>query len=107
VLRAREGMLKAGIARLDAFCSEESCPISVNRLREAMSDQLASLQAEDAAVRSEALHRLEVARGVRRAVYQAQTDALLSLRDRGVLNDHVHQELQLGLDRENSDVRAG
>src|SRR5262245_37196972 len=107
LLRAREGMLRAGIARLDAFCSEESCPISVHRLREAMSDQLASLQAEDAVVRSEALRRLEVASEVRRAVYQAETEALLSLRDRGVLNDRAHQELQLDLDRENSDVRAG
>src|SRR5262245_6063160 len=107
VLRARETMLTAGITRLDAFCSEESCPISVHRLREAMVDQLASLQAEDETARTDALRRLEVAREVRRAVYQAETGALLSLVDRGALNDRVYQELQLDLDRENSDVRAG
>src|SRR5262245_56611674 len=106
MLRARERMLAAGIARLDAFCTQESCPISVYRLREAMSDQLASLQAQDELARSEALHRLEVASEVRRAVYQAETEALLSLRDRGELNDRVHQELQRDLDRENSDARA-
>ena len=55
VRRAREAMLSAGIARLDAFCSEESCPIAVYRLRDAMSDQLASLQAEDALARAQAL----------------------------------------------------
>jgi len=107
VLSAREAMLNAGIARLDAFCSEESCPISVYRLREAMADQLASLKTDDAVVRSEALRRLDVAREVRRAVYQAKTGALLSLRDRGGLNDRAHQELQLDLDRENADVRTG
>jgi CPA1 family monovalent cation:H+ antiporter len=107
VRRAREAMLSAGIARLDAFCSEESCPIAVYRLRDAMSDQLASLQSEDALVRSEALRRLEVAGDVRRAVYRAKTDALLALRDHGVVNDKVHQELQLDLDRSNADLRSG
>jgi hypothetical protein len=29
------------------------------------------------------------------------------LRDRGVVNDRVHQELQLDLDRANPDLRAG
>jgi monovalent cation/hydrogen antiporter len=105
MLRAREAMLSAGIARLDAFCSEQSCPIAVYRLRDAMSDQLASIQAEDAMVRSEALRRLEVAGDVRRAVYQAKTDALLALRNNGALNDKVHQELQLDLDRANADLR--
>jgi CPA1 family monovalent cation:H+ antiporter len=107
VHRAREAMLSAGIARLDAFCSEESCPIAVYRLREAMSDQLASLQSEDAMMRTEALRRLAVADEVRRAVYQAETDALLSLRDHGTLNDRTHQQLQLDLDRENADLREG
>jgi len=79
----------------------------VRRLREAMADQLASLKTDDAVVRSEALRRLDVAREVRRAVYQAKTGALLSLRDRGGLNDRAHQELQLDLDRENADVRTG
>jgi CPA1 family monovalent cation:H+ antiporter len=107
VRRAREAMLSAGIARLDAFCSEESCPIGVYRLRDAMSDQLASLQAEDAMAQAQALQRLAVAGDVRRAVYRAQTDSLLALRDQGVVNDRVHQELQLDLDRANADLRAG
>lgn len=107
VRRAREAMLAAGIARLDAFCSQESCPIAVYRLRDGMSDQLASLQAEDEMVRAKAVQRLAVAEDVRQAVYQAQTKALLALRDRGVVNDRVHQELQLDLDRANPDLRAG
>ena len=107
VRRAREAMLSAGIARLDAFCSDKSCPIAVYRLRDGMSDQLASLQAEDEMVRSQALQRMAVAADVRRAVYQAQTAALLGLRDQAVVNDRVHQELQLDLDRGNSDLRAG
>jgi len=107
VRRAREAMLSAGIARLDAFCSEESCPIAVYRLRDAMSDQLASLRDEDAMARAQALKRLAVAGDVRRAVYQAQTEALLGLRDKGVVNDRVHQELQLDLDRANAVLRAG
>jgi len=107
VRRAREAMLSAGIARLDAFCSEESCPIAVYRLRDAMSDQLASLQDEDAMARAQALQRLSIAGDVRRAVYQAQAAALLALRDQGMVNDRVHQELQLDLDRANADLRAG
>ena len=107
VRRAREAMLSAGIARLDAFCSEESCPIAVYRLRDAMSDQLASLRDEDAMARAQALQRLAVAGDVRRAVYRAQTDALLALRDQAVINDRVHQGLQLDLDRAHSDLRAG
>jgi monovalent cation/hydrogen antiporter len=106
VRRARESMLSAGIARLDAFCSEASCPIAVYRLRDAMSDQLASLQEEDAMVRAQAQQRLAVAHEVRRAVYQAQTAALLSLRDQGMVNDRVHQELQLDLDRASADLRS-
>jgi len=106
VHRAREVMLEAGITRLDAFCSEESCPIAVYRLRDAMSDQLASLKAEDAMAQAHAKRRLEVADEVRHAVYEAQTDALLALRDRGEVNDRVHQILQLDLDRSNAGVRA-
>jgi len=107
VRRAREAMLAAGIARLDAFCSEASCPIAVYRLRDAMSDQLASLQDEDAMARAQALRRLSIAGDVRRAIYQAQTNALLTLRDQGVVNDRVHQEMQLELDRATTDLRAG
>ena len=107
VRRAREEMLSAGIARLDAFCTEQNCPIAVYRLRDAMSEHLASLQDEDAVARAEALQGLSVASEVRRAVYQAQTEALLKLRDHGTVNDRIHQELQLALDRANSDLRAG
>jgi monovalent cation/hydrogen antiporter len=107
VRRAKETMLAAGITRLDAFCSDTSCPIAVYRLRDGMSDQLAALQAEDALAQAQAQQRLAVAGEVRRAVYHAQTDALLSLRDRGVVNDRVHQELQLDLDRANADLREG
>jgi hypothetical protein len=96
----------AGIARLDDFCSKESCPIAVYRLRDAMTDQLASLRDEDAMARAQALKRLAVAGEVRRAVYQAQTKALLKLRDKGVVNDRVHQEMQLDLDRAHADLRT-
>jgi CPA1 family monovalent cation:H+ antiporter len=106
VRHAQEAMLSAGIARLDAFCSEQSCPIAVHRFRDSMVDQLASLQDQDAAERARALRRLEVDQEVRRAVYAAQTDTLLALRDGGRVNDHVHQELQLQLDRANADVRG-
>jgi monovalent cation/hydrogen antiporter len=107
VRRAHEAMLSAGIARLDEFCSKESCPIAVYRLRDAMSDKLSSLRDEDALARALALKRLAVAGEVRQAVYQAQTRALLTLRDQGVVNDRVHQELQLDLDRAHADLRAG
>ena len=107
VRRAREAMLAAGIERLDAFCSEKDCPIAVHRLRDAMVDQLASLRDEDAMARSKALERLSIADDVRRAVYQAQSAALLKLRDQGFVNDKIHQDLQLDLDRVNAEARAG
>jgi CPA1 family monovalent cation:H+ antiporter len=106
VRRAREAMLAAGIARLDAFCSEQSCPLAVYRMREAMTDELAGLRAENEAERARARERLQVDGEVRRAVYRAQTDALLALRDRGVVNDKIHQELQLQLDRASADLQA-
>ncbi|HET9887843.1 MAG TPA: Na+/H+ antiporter [bacterium] len=106
VRRAREAMLSAGIARLDAFCTEESCPIAVYRLRDVMADQLSSLEAEDSLARAEALQRLAVTGHVRRAIYEAQSKSLLALRERGAVNDKVHQELQLELDRSSTDLRA-
>src|SRR5262249_31530483 len=106
VRRAREGMLSAGIKRLDAFCSQESCPIAVYRLRDAMTDQLAALRDEDAVAKAQALRRVSVTEDVRRAVYQAQTAALLDLRDREVVNDRIHQELQLDLDRSHADLQS-
>ena len=96
---AREVMLAAGIARLDEFCSEEKCPIAVYRLREAMVDHLESLKAEDEVERGRAQQRLAVTGEVRRAVYEAQSRALLALRDREEVNDRTHQFLQLELDR--------
>jgi hypothetical protein len=41
------------------------------------------------------------------AVAPVQTDVLLALRDRGAVNDRVHQELQIKLDRANADLREG
>lgn len=101
----REAMLAAGIARLDAFCTAESCPIAVYRYRDAMTDQLAELRALDESERTQAARRLAVSREVRRAVWEAQTGELLRLRDAGAINDAAHQELQLELDREHADSR--
>jgi len=98
--RAREALLRAGIARLDAFCSEESCPIAVYRLRDGLADQLAELKAEDALERDHAARRLAVSREVRRAIHAAQSAELLRLRDQEAINDLTHQSLQLELDRE-------
>jgi CPA1 family monovalent cation:H+ antiporter len=98
--RARERMLKAGIARLDAFCSENSCPVSVHRLREAMLDELASFHADDAAVRSLAQKRLAVSREVRAAVADAQEQSLLELRDSGGIDDQAYNRLLVELDLE-------
>ncbi|HEX6852452.1 MAG TPA: Na+/H+ antiporter [Candidatus Polarisedimenticolaceae bacterium] len=101
VRAAREAMLAAGIARLDAYCTEESCPIAVYRLRDAMSDELATLKDTDATERTRAERRLAVAADVRREVYRAQAAELLRLRDGGALNDRAHQQLQMELDRAN------
>lgn len=100
---AREKILAAGIARLDAYCSETSCPIAVYRFRSAMSDELAALTAGDAAVQREAAERLAVSQEVRRAVHAAQEQALLALRDNGAINDKTHVALQLELDRAQDD----
>jgi monovalent cation/hydrogen antiporter len=102
--RAREAMLSAGIARLDAFCSEKSCPIAVYRYREAMVDRLAELRELEESERKHATRRLEVSKEVHRATWQAEAAELLRLRDAGEINDKVHQDLQLELDREHSDL---
>jgi CPA1 family monovalent cation:H+ antiporter len=99
IRRARERMLAAGIARLDEFCSEVACPLSVHHLRTAMQDELAALREEDASVRAGARERLEVSREVRAAVHAAQSRELLALRDAQGINDRVWTELQLELDR--------
>jgi monovalent cation/hydrogen antiporter len=104
IRKAREAMLAAGIARLDQFCTDESCPIAVYRYRDTMSDQLAELRALDEGEKQRATRRLEVSQEVRRAVREAETAELLRLRDIGEINDHTHQELQLRLDREHADI---
>ena len=96
---AREIVLGAGIARLDEFCSEVSCPIAVHHLRTSMQDELSSLRERDAAERDRAHKRLAVSRDVRTAVHAAQSKALLELRDSQRINDLLHAELQLELDR--------
>jgi CPA1 family monovalent cation:H+ antiporter len=101
VLEAREAVLAAGITRLDAYCSETSCPISVHHWREAMADELAILREEDEEQRRLARARVEVSNEVRREVARAEEAALLELRDRGVINDKTYLDLQLELDRQN------
>lgn len=95
---ARERLLESGIARLDAFCSERSCPIAVHRLREAMAEELAALRADDAAERASAAQRLAVSREVRAAILQAQETALLRLRDSGAIDDQAYNGLLVELD---------
>jgi hypothetical protein len=97
-------MLVAGIARLDKFCEERSCPLAVHRYRDVMADRLAELRELEESERKHAARRLEVSREVRRAVWQAETDELLRLRDAGRINDGDHQNLQLELDREHADL---
>ncbi|HEX6882715.1 MAG TPA: Na+/H+ antiporter [Planctomycetota bacterium] len=99
VRAAREVVLQAGIARLDEFCSEVSCPLSVHHLRAAMQDELSSLHERDEAERLRARQRLEVSRDVRAAVHAAQSRALLTLRDGERINDRLYTSLQLELDR--------
>ena len=102
--RAREEMLAAGIARLDAFCMEEKCPIAVFRYRDAMVERQEELRDLDETARNEAASRQAVSRGVRRAVWEAQSAELLRLRDAGAIDDRLHQELQLELDRQHADL---
>jgi monovalent cation/hydrogen antiporter len=106
VRQAREALLKAGIARLDEFCSEVSCPLSVHHWRTQMADELLSLEATDKEERAKARTRHEVSREVHRAVVQAHNDELLRLRDTGKLNDKTYIDLLLELDRENPEAGA-
>ncbi len=99
VLKARETVLAAGIARLDAYCSETSCPISVHHWREAMADELAVVREQDEEQRQLAQTRVDVSNEVRREVARAEESALLKLRDGGVINDKTYLDLQLDLDR--------
>ena len=104
--KAREAMLVAGIARLDEFCNEDRCPPAVFRYRDVMVDQLAELRELEESARKHASRRLAVSREVRRAVWQAETAELLRLRDAGKINDGDHQNLQLELDREHTDLSS-
>lgn len=97
---ARERLLQAGIGRLDAFCSERSCPVAVHRLREAMVDELGSLRADDEAKAVEARQRLLVSREVRLEVARAQEVALLRLRDNGAIDDQANHQLLMEIDHE-------
>ncbi len=100
VRAAREALLVAGIRRLDAFCSETSCPISVHHWRTYMADELVTLRDEDRELRDQARARLAVSRDVRRAVADEQARELLILRDSGKINDQTYVGMQLDLDRE-------
>jgi CPA1 family monovalent cation:H+ antiporter len=96
---AREELLEAGIARLDQYCSEKSCPLSVHHLREAMADELQALRDADAESRKRASARMAVSEEVRGEVIKAQQTRLIALRDKGEINDKTFIELQLDLDR--------
>jgi CPA1 family monovalent cation:H+ antiporter len=99
VRRAREHMLSAGIARLDEYCSEKSCPLSVHHLREAMADELQALRDADADARNRASARMAVSDEVRGEVIQSQQSSLIALREKGEINDKTYLALQLELDR--------
>ncbi len=96
---AREAVLAAGIERLDSFCSETACPLSVHHLRLLMVDELQTLQHVDADERRRALSRVTVSTDVRRAILGAQETTLLRLRDKGAINDKTYVKLLLELDR--------
>jgi len=101
---ARQRVLEAGIARLDEYCSETSCPISVHHWRTLMSDELVTLRDEDEETATQARSRMAVSREVRREVFHAQETALLGLRDAGTINDKSYMQLQLELDRSSSET---
>jgi CPA1 family monovalent cation:H+ antiporter len=95
---AHEVALQAGIARLDEYCSQVSCPLSVHHLRKAMQEELAALQESDEVQREGARKRLQVSREVHAAIHAAQSRALLELRDAEKINDLVLIQVQLELD---------
>ncbi len=98
LLAAREAVLAAGIARLDEFCSQTSCPISVHHLRQAMAEELELLREQDGAERARARQRQDVSRDVRAAIRDAQARALVDLRDAQRINDLLLSRLLLELD---------
>jgi hypothetical protein len=101
VLKAREAVLAAGIARLDAYCSETSCPVSVHHWREAMATSWPRCARRTRRSSAWPRTRVEVSNEVRREVARAEEQALLKLRDSGVINDKTYLDLQLELDRQN------
>jgi monovalent cation/hydrogen antiporter len=108
IRKARESVLKAGIEKLDEYCSEKSCPLSVHHWRTQMMDELLSLKASDTEERERARGRHEVSKDVRREVAKAHAAELLRLRDKGELNDVTYMDLLLELDRENPEyLQAG
>ncbi|MBK7877054.1 MAG: Na+/H+ antiporter [Planctomycetes bacterium] len=100
VRAAREALLAAGIRRLDAYCTETSCPIAVHHWRELMNDELATLREADDEARRLASTRLSISTDVRKEVVFAQTNELVRLRDAGTINDRTYLDLQLELDRQ-------
>ena len=104
VRHARETVLQAGINRLDAYCSQASCPLAVHHLRTLMEDELTALRSADVEARHHAEARLAVSNDVRREVGIAQERALLALRDGGAINDRTYTALQLELDRASFDA---
>src|SRR5262249_1875096 len=105
VRRAREQVLAAGIARLDEYCTDVSCPISVHHWRALLDDELQSLKDEDLEQRRRARARVDVATDVPRAAPERRPAALLALRTGGAINDKPYRDLQLELDRANSRPR--
>lgn len=100
VRAAREKLLEAGVARLDEFCSQTSCPLSVHHLRELLADELTALKDADSEARRSAQVRLSVSQEVRREVRLAMEKALMELRESGRINDKTFLDLQLALDRD-------
>ncbi|MCC7014145.1 MAG: Na+/H+ antiporter [Planctomycetes bacterium] len=101
VRHAREAVLGAGISKLDSYCSENACPLSIHHLRMHMVDELHTLQDEDLEEKQLAISRLNVSMDVRREIMTAQESVLLHLRDHGKINDRTYHRLLLELDRAN------
>jgi hypothetical protein len=71
----------------------------VHHLRDAMQDELESLREHDEAASRRARQRLDVSRDVRHSIHQAQSQALLALRDSQQIDDLLYIQLQLEIDR--------
>ncbi len=71
----------------------------MHHLRTQMADELTTLREIDDENRKRAELRLAVSLEVAREVRRAQEEALLSLRDGGVINDQTYLSIQLEMDR--------